>query len=693
MDLVIVESPTKAKTLSRYLGKAYDIQASMGHVRDLPKSKLGVDTEHKFEPVYEVSAGKTKVITLLKKAAKEAKVIYLATDPDREGEAIAYHLRELICSNSKLKSQNSKFRRVTFHEITKPAIEAALAKPGELNMALVDAQQARRVVDRLVGYNLSPVLWRKVRRGLSAGRVQSVAVKLIVEREKEIKVHKAQEYWTITVKLKTQSAKRKTITQSQQTEDTFGAELYEAEGKKIEIKNSNNEDKNIIFLDSEKVVGPIAEDLKKAEYKAEQVERKERLSRPYPPYTTSTLQQAAANVLGWSGKMTMSIAQDLYEAGLITYHRTDSMSLASVAVNGARDYISKTYGKAYVPEKPNFYKTKAKNAQEAHEAIRPTDATVTSDKLQGTSEITEKHKKLYQLIWRRMISCQMTPAVYDATTITVLATGDKLHGSSYKLRAAGSIVKFEGWRVIYGKQDGENTGANDNSPLPQVQDGDPLEYVDLVSEQKFTQPMPRFNDASLVKELEHKGIGRPSTYAPIISTVIARGYIERNEKRFYPTVIGETVTEFLDENFKEIMDYGFTAEMEEDLDRIALGEKDWRKVMATFYKPFEKQVAKVTKEAKRSAIPVEETGENCPECKEGKLVIRTGRFGKFISCSRFPECKYTARLVQKLEGFACPECKGEVVLKRTKKGRTFWGCANYPKCDYASWKDPRQNTR
>ncbi len=659
MKLVIVESPTKARTLSRFLGNGYAIEASMGHLRDLPKSKLGVDLENDFEPIYELSEGKSKLIAKLKKEAKEADKIFLATDPDREGEAISWHIKTMLHDNGQKKSlkiAEDKFARVTFHEITKTAIEAAVNNPTQLNLALVDAQQARRVVDRLVGYTLSPVLWKKVRRGLSAGRVQSVALRLMVEREKEIAAFKPVEYWEVKVHLK------KTVDDRSKIVDLW-VELVDQE------------------LGSAKVVEPLVADLKKATYMVVKVEKKEKVRRPYPPYITSTLQQASANVLGYTAKDTMRLAQELYEKGLITYHRTDSLNLAAEAVNGARDYIKTQYGEKYLPPTANFYKTNSKNAQEAHEAIRPTDAR-TNALSETENGFTSKHVRLYRLIWQRFIACQMMPAIYDATMITVMA--DK----TYKLRASGSVVKFDGWRILYNTQ--TQTTDKEEIILPELTEGEQLKYEDLTSEQKFTQPPARYNDASLVKELEKRGIGRPSTYASIISTVVARGYVERVEKRLIPSAVGQTVTDFLGEHFPDILDYEFTAEMEEDLDRIARGEKEWRKIMKAFYTPFAKQVKKVEETAKRAAVPVEETGEMCPECKEGKLVIRSGRFGKFLSCGRFPECKYTASYTKKLEGFECPKCKGEVVMKRTKRGRSFWGCANYPKCDYASWKDPRE---
>jgi DNA topoisomerase I len=573
---------------------------------------------------------------------------------------------------------------VTFHEITKHAIEEAIAHPGVLNTHLVDAQQARRVVDRLVGYTLSPVLWKKVRRGLSAGRVQSVALRLMVEREAEIKAFQAQEYWEVKVKLQPPDTSNQ--------KPAFWVELFEVEGKKIEVKKpetSNQIPDNALYFDSKVVVGPVVEDLKQAKYEVEKVEKKERVSKPYAPFTTSTLQQAGANVLGWSGKQTMTIAQNLYEAGLITYHRTDSLSLANEAIAQAREFIGKEYGKEMLPDKAVVYKTASKNAQEAHEAIRPTSVD-TRDQLPENSGLTERHQKLYQLIWRRFLACQMKPAVFDQTTVTVIATrNQKPETRNYRLRTTGSVMKFEGWKVLYKKPVTSNQ-IPDEVELPEVEETQQLTYVDIASEQKETQPPPRYNDASLVKELEKRGIGRPSTYASIISTIIGRGYVERKDKRFYPSVLGETVTEFLMTHFPLVMDYQFTAEMEEDLDRIARAEKEWQTVMAAFYTPFEKSIKLVEETAPRMKVPVEETGEKCPECSEGDLVVRSGRFGRFISCSRFPECKHTAKLTQKLEDFLCPDCGGEVVLKRTKRGRSFWGCNNYPKCEYASWKDPRK---
>jgi DNA topoisomerase-1 len=654
MDLVIVESPTKAKTLRKFLGGNYIIEASMGHIRDLPKSSMGVDVSHGFEPEYEVVKGKGQLISKLKKAAETAGTIYLATDPDREGEAISWHVKYALQQNGRKKTPKvaeDKFKRVTFHEITKTAIVHALEHPEILNMAMVDAQQARRVVDRLVGYSVSPVLWRKVRRGLSAGRVQSVAVRLIVEREREIKAFIPVEYWNVQATL-------------QHANGFITADLAEVNGKKIELHSSV-------------VVEPIVEDLKKALYTVLSVERKEQQKKPNPPFTTSTLQQAAANVLGWSGKMTMQMAQQLYEAGLITYHRTDSFNLAAEAVIAVRMEIEKLYGPTFIPLKPNVYVTKSKNAQEAHEAIRPTDAA--NAKLQT---LDERQKKLYMLIWRRFMACQMKPAVYDQTVINVGAIRESpVH---YKLRAAGSVVKFMGWKKAYEgvKQKEEEV------MLPQVQEKEKLDLKEVLHEQKFTEAKARYNDASLIKELEKRGIGRPSTYASIMSTIVDRGYVERLEKRYYPTSVGEAVNDFLMVQFPTMMDYQFTAEMEEDLDRISRGEKDWKVLMKSFWGPFEKLLKAVDKSTPRVEIPVEKTGEKCPKCGEGELVIRSGKFGKFMSCNRFPECDYKASLRQIVDGVQCPDCGKEIVARRTKTGRTFWGCGTYPKCKWASWQDP-----
>lgn len=677
MKLVIVESPTKARTLKRYLGAGYTIKASMGHVRDLPKSKMGVDTDGNFDVDYETVRGRGKVITELKKIAKTADEVVLAMDPDREGEAIAWHTRELLTPS---RGKAPKFTRATFHEITKDAIIHALEHPTKLDMARVDAQQARRVVDRLVGYSLSPVLWRKVRRGLSAGRVQSVALRMIVEKEAEIAAFVPQEYWLIRTKLTTSGIDKKSEEFEALVAGQFIAELIRVGEDKVVVKGSKDDKgKNITYIDSKKVADPIVAALEKAKYTIEDVERKERKRRPVPPFTTSTLQQAAASRMGWSGKQTMRVAQQLYEAGHITYHRTDSTNLASQAVAAAREHIESTYGAEYLPEKPIFYKTSSKSAQEAHEAIRPTQVG-TNGHLDGGDA---KQAKLYALIWQRFMACQMVPAIYDQTTVQIKATDST---KVFWLRAGGSIMKFDGWRRIYKGSTGK--ADEDDVELPELTTADQPDLVQLSADQKATLPPPRFNDASLVKELEKQGIGRPSTYASIISVIVDRGYVERKDRRFFATAVGETVVKFLMKHFKDVMDYGFTARMEDDLDEIAEDKKDWRKVMKEFWGPFNKKV-EGAKDVEREAVPAEETGNKCPECDEGKEVIRTGRFGKFLSCSRFPDCKYTKNIVVTVEGVVCPLCqKGDVVEKNSRWGKAFFGCSRYPDCDWASWKKP-----
>jgi DNA topoisomerase-1 len=725
MQLVIVESPTKAKTLKKYLGRGYQVEASMGHLRDLPKSKLGVDVDNHFEPEYIQVRGKAKIVGKLKKLSQEAEYTILAMDPDREGEAIAWHLLHLLKEPDKKtktkkstkglapKKEDPKFQRVTFHEITKEAILSALKSRGALNVALVDAQQGRRVLDRLVGYKLSPLLWRKVRRGLSAGRVQSVALRMIVEREAQIKAYKPKEYWEVQVVLNANNAESKGIkTVSQSFADyvpqagEFVASLTEVSGKKVAVDDDPNKAKlsdqtkkvtdksaSEIRIDSEKIAQPIIDDLKTANYTVASIERKERRRSSPPPFTTSTLQQAAARRFGWSGKQTMRIAQQLYEAGYITYHRTDSLNLAVSAVTAARDFIAQEYGSNFLPAKPNFFKTKAKSAQEAHEAIRPTTMTnITLDNVSGGE--TPSHTRLYGLIRQRMLASQMVPAVYDQTTIEIEAVGEQKYG----FRTSGSILKFAGWLAVYQGSglEGRGTTSDENSTdglLPEVKEKQALGLQDLAAAQKFTQAPPRFNDASLIKELEQRGIGRPSTYASIISVLVDRGYVERNDKRFEPTSIGESVIEFLVKHFGEILDYDFTAQMEADLDRIAEGGKDWKVLIEDFYGPFAKKLEEVGETAERIDIPVEMTGEKCPTCNEGNVIIKTGRFGKFFACDKFPECKYTKQYVEKIENFPCPDCGAEVVVKRTKKGRMFFGCSAYPKCTWASWSDPRKNPK
>ena len=640
MDLVIVESPTKAKTLSRFLGGGFDVEATMGHVKDLPKSQLGIDVEHDFKPEFIEVPKKADTIKKIRSEGEKAKIIYLATDPDREGEAIAEHVAEILKADAKTK-------RVAFHEITKEAVTEAIANPREIDKNLVDAQIARRVLDRLVGYKLSPLLWKKVRVGLSAGRVQSVAVRLIVEKEREIEAFKSQEFWEIFSTVKELKDKKE-----------FTVQLINQE-----VKNKETADK-------------ITAELAKAKYSVSDVRKREVTKSPFPPYTTSTMTQAAARIFGWSSKRTMSIAQKLYEEGLITYHRTDSFNLSAGAVTTLRNYIGKEFGEKYLPASPRIYKTQSKVAQEAHEAIRPTSL---NHKFEATEDRWAKDEEtLYKLIWARFVACQMTASVYDETIIDVAA-------GEFLLRAGGQVMKFDGWRrVIPAKLDAEGTVV-----LPEVSKDEKLDLVKNWSEQKFTQPPARFNEASLIKTLEKLGIGRPSTYAPTISTIQVRNYVEKEEGKFFPTSVGIAVNDFLIGNFPDIFEYAFTAEMEDDLDKVANGKLPWIKAIKTFYAPFAKKLGSVEKNAKRVKIEVEKLGIKCPECGIGELVVRTGRFGKFISCSRFPECKYTQKYLEKI-GMKCPECKiGDVIVKKTSKGRKFYGCSRYPECKWASWRNPK----
>lgn len=679
MKLVIVESPTKARKLASFLGNGYQVEASIGHVRDLPKTKLGVDTEHNFEPEYVISKDKTKVIKRLSELAQKADMIYLATDPDREGEAIAWHIKHIL-EHDKHPQPAKKFVRASFHEITKHAVAEALDNPESIRLHLVDAQQARRVLDRLVGYKISPVLWKKIRRGLSAGRVQSVALRLIVEREKEIEVFKPEEYWEVYVGLSLEQGKEL-------------AGKFFKEGKVVDILPQNTVMSQVVEIQgkgksklekytptTEADVTGLIKGLPSAKYEVSSLERKERQRRPYPPFSTSTLQQSGASFYGFTSKQTMTLAQQLYEEGLITYHRTDSFNLSSQSVQMARAFIDEKYGTEYLPEKPNFYASKSKNAQEAHEAIRITDI----DKREITGgKFTANHQKLYDLIWRRFVTSQMKPAIYDQTTALIKAElSDKTQVESALLKATGSILKFDGWMKLF-------PGQGDVI-LPEISEKQELYYGELSAQQKFTQPPPRFNDASLVKELEKRGIGRPSTYASIISVIVDRGYVERTDKRYFATPIGISVNDFLMKYFGEIMDYDFTAQMEDDLDCIARGEKEWRKIVGEFYWPLEKKIDTTIDKAERMQIPVEKTGEQCPECKEGEIVIRTGKYGKFKSCSRFPECKYTQNIVEKVAGVVCPLCQqGDVVVKPSRWGKSFFGCSRYPECDWASWKKPQ----
>jgi len=651
---LIVESPTKAKTIGRFLGGDFEVMATMGHMRDLPKSKMGVDLDGDLAIDYVTDGAKKKTVSEMVKKAKKSDVIVLATDPDREGEAIAWHATELI-KDSGFKIQEEKIKRAVFHEITKSAIDEALANMGKLDMNLVDAQQARRVLDRAVGYTLSPVLWKKVRRGLSGGRVQSVAVRLICEREAEIGKFKMEKYFVVISKF-----------------SGFEAELKSIDGKRV---TSTNKIK-LFDGDYSFTVGVFKTEAEAKEFvnglsekfTVSKVTEKDSKRSPLPPFTTSKLQQAAFRVFGWSGKQTMSVAQKLYEKGLITYHRTDSVYLSSKAIDEFRNYIGKTYGANYVASKIRVFANKSKNAQEAHEAIRPTRAEVLAETIGEAREV-----KLYSLIWKRAVATQGASAIMKRSVV-------ELTNNKAIFEARGVRMIFDGFLRISGEK-------LEDVVLPVLKVEDELKAKKVEVIEKETNPPPRYTDASLVSSLEKQGIGRPSTYAPIISTIIARMYVEREEGKFKPTSVGMATNEFLVKNYLDILSLPFTAEMEEDLDEVAQGKLDWKKMIKDFWKGFSSETKKIEKEADRVKIETEKMGEKCPECKEGDLVIREGRFGKFISCSRFPECKYSAALKEKVD-FKCPECGADAVIKRTKKGRKFFGCSAYPKCKWASWKKP-----
>ena len=637
MDLIIVESPTKARTLSRFLGTGYRIEASMGHILDLPEKKLGIDVEKNFEPSYVQTKKQKQRIDEIKVFAKSADKIFLATDPDREGEAIAWHVSQVLGAKGQVLS------RVTFHEITKSAIDNALKNPGALDLNLVDAQQARRILDRLVGYKLSPLLWKKVRRGLSAGRVQSVAVRLVVEREREIEAFKTEEYWEILVKLKNS-------------------------------KNQKLETKLITELKNQSEAERIEKGLISAQYEVASIEKKDFKRTPPAPFTTSTLQQIAANKLGWSAKKTMQTAQRLYEMGFITYHRTDSTNIAAEANTQCSLLIAQKYGKEYSLETPRIYKTKSKVAQEAHEAIRPTNLGASSQEL-GAS-LNKDEQKLYELIWKRFVACQMAEATGVSVTVTVTA-------GKYKLQAKGETVNFLGWYIL-----GTGDKAQETE-LPKLEVGEELNYVSLEKMQKFTQGPARYNDASLIKAMEELGIGRPSTYAPTLTTIADRQYVEKNQdKRYVPSALGIAVNDFLVVNFGDIMGYKFTAKLEDTLDEIANGKKKWQPVISEFWGPFSTKLSSVQDTSLRVKVGTEETGDKCPKCKTGDVLIRVGKFGKFLACSKYPECEYKANFQAKI-GQKCLKCSdGDVILRKTRSGRTFYGCSNYPKCDFASWNRP-----
>ena len=669
-DLVIVESPAKARTVGRFLGNKYVAKASMGHVRDLPRGKMGVEVDKKgIHPTYDILPDKKKIVAELTKASKEADTIYLATDPDREGEAISWHLLKAAKINP------AKVKRVVFHEITQEAIKEAFEHPRELDTRLIDAQQARRILDRLVGYRLSPVLWGKIRRGLSAGRVQSVALRLIVDREAEIDAFIPVEYWSIDANLtkKTQNGKRQI---------EFKAGLHSIKGEKAKIELPDGERSNA-----------IAADLEDADFVVTSVRKRETKSRPAAPFITSTMQQEASRKLRFTASRTMRIAQQLYEGmtigdegsvGLITYMRTDSTNVAETALAETSRYIRAKYGNESVPDSYRVYTRKVKGAQEAHEAIRPTS-------IQRNPELVRQYLnsdqfRLYDLVWKRMVASQMTDALFDSTNVDIGAQSTK-SSSAYVFRARGSVLKFPGFRAVYmeDRDDAPEGEDDETAPLPAMAKNDDLQCLDILPEQHFTQPPPRFNESSLIRTLEEQGIGRPSTYAPIIGTIVDRDYVQKEQGRLWPTKLGKAVTKLLIEHFPDIMDVGFTAKIEEQLDDIAEGTLKWEPMLQEFYSPFDKSIEKAMKEAKR--VPRdeidEETDEVCEQC--GKpMVIKSGRYGRFLSCSGFPDCKNAQPLLLRV-GVDCPECGSDLVERkqRGKGGRKFYGCSAYPKCTFA----------
>ena len=662
--LVIVESPAKARTVGRFLGKEYTVKASVGHVRDLLRSQLSVDVENNFTPKYRVPNEKKAVVKELKGLASNAAEVYLATDPDREGEAIAWHLIESAAIDPKVT------RRVVFHEITEPAVAEAFSHSRDIDMDLVDAQQARRVLDRLVGYSLSPLLWRKVRGRLSAGRVQSVALRLIVEREREIDAFNPVEYWSI------------------------GAEFQPAGGKQTFIARLAKINDAEPVLDNEETVRPILVDLEAASYSIGKIKRGERRRNPSAPFITSTLQQEASRRLGYTARRTMALAQQLYEGidigqggtvGLITYMRTDSTNISELAQAEARQFIGERYGTKFMPEQAPKYKTKALGAQEAHEAIRPTSVLRQPESLKEF--LNRDQFRLYQLVWQRFVASQMSPAVYDTLSVDVIGVGAL---SSYMFRASGSAVVFPGFLIVYEEAKDEDQKPEEEEETTRIpadlSEGQAQRLKRLIPEQHFTQPPPRYSEATLVRALEEFGIGRPSTYAPILGTLQQRGYVVRDGKRLTPTETGLLVSDLLIEHFPDVLNVGFTAQMESELDRIAAGQANWVNVIREFYDPFSQSVALAEEKMPELNVGPEPIGRECPECGH-ELVIRWGRYGKFISCSNFPDCRYTEAWLEKI-GVACPKDAGEIVIRKTRKGRIFYGCANYPNCDFTSWKLP-----
>jgi DNA topoisomerase-1 len=655
--LVIVESPAKAKTIGKFLGRGYKVVASNGHIRDLPKSQIGVDVENGFEPHYITLRGRGEVLETIRKEAKNASKIYLATDPDREGEAISWHLASILKMNEQDKC------RIVFNEITPAAVKNAIKQPRSIDLQLVDAQQGRRILDRLVGYKISPILWAKVRKGLSAGRVQSVATRIICDRENEIREFEPVEYWNITANLLEGNSRK-----------MFEAKFQGKGGKKIEVNSQEQAEK-------------IVAELQGAEYVALDVKKGEKARRPAPPFTTSNLQQEASRKLNFTTKRTMRVAQDLYEGvdigkgntiGLVTYIRTDSVRTAQEAIEQVREAILQRYGETYLPEKPNYFKGR-KNAQDAHEAIRPTHMELTPESIKAA--VSADQYKLYKLIYERFVASQMADARYETMTVSIDAAG-------YDFKATGSRVLFEGYIKVYseGRDDGK---GEKQTMLPAMEKGEKFECKELKKEQFFTQPPQRYTEASLVKTLEELGIGRPSTYAPTITTIIERGYVRREKKALFPTELGEIVTKLMKENFQDIVDIKFTANMEEQLDEVEEGKCDYKKLLTEFYGPFKKSLDAAEQSIEKVSIADEVSDVQCEKCG-AMMVYKMGRFGKFLACPNFPECRNTKAIVEYIAA-PCPKCGARLIKRKARKGgRIFFGCEKYPECDFTSWDEPAE---
>lgn len=648
-SLVIVESPAKAKTIGKFLGRKYKVKASIGHIRDLPKSKMGIDIEHNYDPKYITIRGKGKIIKELKSEAKKADRIFLATDPDREGEAISWHLANILSIDE------TKNCRIEFNEITSKAIKNAVKKPRPIKKQLVDAQQARRILDRLVGYSISPLLWQKLRKGLSAGRVQSVATKLICDREKEIEAFKPEEYWSINANFQTLGSKK-----------TFDASFYGEKNKKLELSTQDD-------------VNSILEELEENPYIVSNVVKKKKNRSPYPPFTTSSLQQEASNKFGYSTKKTMLLAQQLYEGvdisgegtvGLITYIRTDSTRISEESKEEAREYILREFTEDYLPSNSRK-STKKADSQDAHEAIRPTSAMREPNKIKAS--LSKDQFKIYRLIWERFLASQMADSIYNSINVDII-------NREYLFKAKGIKQEFDGFLRVY-----SFTNINENI-LPELKSNEELKLKKIDPKQHFTQPPARFTEASLVKEMEENGIGRPSTYSPTISTILSRGYVIKDGKNFKPTELGILTNSILENHFSDIVDVDFTAELESNLDKIELGKEDWKSVVHKFYIPFEKVLKKAETEIEKIDL-TEKTDEICEKCGDF-LVIKYGRYGKFLACSNYPECDFSKSILEKV-GIKCPKCKeGDVIIRKSKKGRTFYGCSNFPKCRFMTWNQP-----